>query len=104
MSNLSMFSEFEKTVKDFKRLSGIYGDRCVEHILPAMIILERKTSGENKHAIVGQPIDAFTLFEWGINQLAEGFEIDFDDALMIIKEIHNSVKPICINDFKGEIE
>ena len=99
----SMFAEFEKTLEQFKVLSEKYGDEAMKHTLPAMIVLERKEWGENKHAMIGQPSDIFILFEWGIRLISDGYDIPFDRCLKAIEEVHKNSDPIYLSDYKGEI-
>lgn len=98
-----MFVEFEKTTNRFKKLTESSDIQNPNKPLPAMIILERKENGENKHAMVGNANDLINLFEWGISQLTEGYKIEFDEMLELIKENHKNNKHILITDIKKEI-
>ena len=102
-NNISMFSEFKETLDRFKYLNEKFKDSLDEHDLPAMVILERNESGENKHAMIGKLDDLFILYEWGINLLCEGYGIKFDKALEILNHVHSSVDHIKLHDLKEEI-
>ena len=100
----SMFDEFKDVIEEFKSLSEKYGEKSSEHILPAMIILERKVTGENKHAIIGQTPDVINLLEWCINQLSEGYNIEFEKVLDMILIMHNNIgEHISLKNYKGEL-
>lgn len=99
---LSMFTEFIKTKDRFENLSK-KRKSTEENPLPAMIILERKETGENKHAIVGDVLDIITLFEWGISQISEGYGCEFNKMLEIIQTKHENTDHIMITDIKKEI-
>lgn len=92
----SMFDEFKNVVEEFQ-------SKKEDERKPAMIILERKITGENKHAIIGEPYDIITLFEWGINSVIEGYEIDFDKFLQLIKMKHDDTDHIFLNNLKKEL-
>ena len=100
---VSMFVEFEKTINRFKKLTESSDIQNPNKSLPAMIILEREETGENKHAMVGSSKDLINLFEWGISQLTEGYKIEFDEMLELIKENHKNKEHILITDIKREI-
>lgn len=97
-NDFSMFSEFKEVAETIKNNK----DKD-ESSLPAMIILERKEWGENKHAMCGGVDNLITLYEWGLNILCEGYEIEFDDILKLIKLKHKETKHIHISDIKKNI-
>lgn len=99
---LSMFTEFIKTKDRFESMSK-KRKSTEESPLPAMIILERKETGENKHAMVGDPLDIITLFEWGINLISEGYDYEFNEVLKLIQTKHENIDHIMITDIKKEI-
>lgn len=100
---LSMFTEFIKTKDRFESMSK-KRKSTEESPLPAMIILERKETGENKHAMVGDPLDIINLFEWGIYQISEGYGCEFSEMLEIIQQFHDSgISKIMFTDIKKEI-
>lgn len=83
----SMFEEFKEVANTIKNNQG-----KDESEMPAMIILERKEWGENKHAMCGGADNLITLYEWGLNILCEGYEIKFDDILKLIKLKHKETE------------
>lgn len=89
----SMFTEFEETMRLLKN-----GDKKA-----AMIILERKSSGENKHAIVGNPENAIVLLEWGIHMYADGLGCSFSDVINMINDVHKNTSHYMKNVHKGEL-
>lgn len=100
---LSMFTEFIKTKNRFEILSK-KRESTEDNPLPAMIILERKETGENKHAMVGDPLDIINLFEWGISQISKGYGCEFSEILEIIQKFHDSgVHHTMFTDIKKEI-
>lgn len=100
---LSMFTEFIKTKDRFESMSK-KRKSTEDNPLPAMIILERKETNENKHAMVGDPLDIITLFEWGISQISEGYGCEFSEMLELIQKFHDAgVSKIMFTDIKKEI-
>ena len=95
----SMFDEFKNVTKTFERLSkaNFQGN------YPAMIILERNLIGKNSHAMIGQPEDLVTLFEWAIHLLCEAYEMDFDDFMKAIELKHKETDHLMLQDIKEEI-
>lgn len=90
----SMFEEFKEVVKKVQD-----GDNE-----SAMIVLERKEWGENKHAIVGNLESQITLFEWGIHMVAEGSNIDFEKVMALIEDKHKNTDHYMKNVYCGEIK
>ena len=99
---LSMFTEFIKTKDRFESMNK-KRKSTEDNPLPAMIILERKETGENKHAMVGDVLDIITLFEWGINQISEGYGCEFNEMLKLIQTKHENTGHIMITNIKKEI-
>ena len=89
----SMFDEFEEVMELVKQ-----GDKE-----SAMVILERKSWGENKHAMVGNIESQITLLEWGIHMLADGSKVSFEDIIKLITLKHKETEHYMYNVHKGEI-
>lgn len=88
-----MFDEFKEVMEMVKQ-----GDSEA-----AMIILERKPWGENKHAMVGNLEKQITLLEWGIHMLADGSNVSFEDMMNLITLKHKETDHYMFNVYKGEI-
>lgn len=92
--DIKLFDEFQKVMAKVND-----GDKE-----SAMVILERKPWGENKHAMVGDIENQITLFEWGIHMLSEGCECSFDDVIALIKNKHEHTYHYMDNVYCGEIK
>lgn len=103
MSENSMFDEFIKVKERFEELNNKYGDKANDHIMPAMIILEKMENGENKHAIVGQPYEIYTLIDWALSTISDGYGIPFEDLLEVISEMHKHIDHVYLNNITKEI-
>ena len=90
----SMFDEFNEVMEMVKQ-----GDSEA-----AMIILERKPWGENKHAMVGDIEKQITLLEWGIHMLADGSNVSFEEMMNLISLKHKETDHCMFNVYKGEIK
>jgi hypothetical protein len=88
-----MFEEFNDVMEMVKQ-----GDTEA-----AMIILERKSWGENKHAMVGDLEKQITLLEWGIHMLADGSNVSFEDMMNLITLKHKETDHYMFNVYKGKI-
>ena len=97
----SMFVEFEK-VKN--RLEEIEKKNIKVDNRPAMIILERKETGENTHAIVGDVVDSLILLEWLANILSKGLDVPFEELLEVVNQIHKDTDHIMINDIRKNLD
>lgn len=93
MEDNSMFDEFNKVMDLVKQ-----GDKEA-----AMIILERKSWGENKHAMVEDLDKQVTLLEWGIHMLADGSNVSFEDMMHLISLKHMEVDHYMLNVYKGRL-
>lgn len=89
----NMFDEFKEAMEMVKQ-----GESEV-----AMIILERKPSGENKHAMVGDIEKQITLLEWGIHMLADGSNVSFEDMMNLISLKHQETDHYMFNVYKGKL-
>ena len=92
--NKSMFDEFTKVMKKVKK-----GDKE-----SAMIILERKPWGENKHAMVGDILNQITLIEWAIHMLAEVSNISFEEIIKLINLKHENTDHYMLNVYAADIK
>ena len=92
--NKSMFDEFTKVMNKVKK-----GDNE-----SAMIILERKPWGENKHAMVGEISNQITLLEWAIHMLAEGSNISFEEVIKLINMKHENTDHYMLNVYSADIK
>ena len=45
-----------------------------------------------------------TLYEWGINLLAEGYKVEFDDIINLIKLKHENTDHIMFHDIKENLD
>lgn len=93
MQSNSMFDEFKEVMEMVKQ-----DDSEV-----AMIILERKPWGENKHAMVGNMEKQITLLEWGIHMLADGSNISFEDMMNLISLKHQETDHYMLNVYKEKL-
>ena len=90
----SMFDEFRKVMSEIQK-----GDKE-----SAMIVLERKPWGENKHAMVGDIVNQVILLEWGIHMIAEGCNYKFEDVMKLIEIKHKNTSHYMENVYCGDIK
>ena len=98
----SMFDEFINVAERIQRLDR-YLVKRPDYNYPAMIVLEHKESGENKHAFVGSVENNIRLFDWGISAFAKSLNISFEDAVKAITLFHESSDFVFLNNDSFDI-
>lgn len=90
MAQISMYDEFKEIGK---RLQDLDKHKIKREPIncPAMIVLEHKESGENEHAMVGDLENILRLYDWGLNVIAEQYQVSFKTVLDLVNKFHESV-------------